>query len=51
MRGSFLDRINKIYMILRKILEKFSACLFMSFMFLLSKFSLPSNLVNLVNPV
>ncbi len=33
------------------VIENICSVLFMSFMFLLSKFGLPSNHVNLVNPV
>jgi len=53
--GEFLDRINKINMIFEKGIRrerlKSRFCPFMSFMFLLSKIGLPSNRVNLVNPV
>jgi hypothetical protein len=51
MKGNFLDRINKIYMIFDKSIRAPRLCPFMSLMFLLSKISLPSNPVNLVNPV
>jgi hypothetical protein len=53
--GDFLDGINKINMIFEKGIQRRRwnprFCSFMSLMFLLSKFGLPSNPVNLVNPV